>query len=40
MKQFNDMKEYRKYLARQAALHWKRRIEEARERDTISGQYS
>lgn len=36
---YNDINEYRKYVARQAALRWKRRIEEARERD-VSGVYS
>jgi len=30
---YNDVNDYRKYVARQAALRWKRRIEEARERD-------
>lgn len=28
--QYNDIEEYRKYVARQAALRWKRRIKEDR----------
>jgi hypothetical protein len=38
--QYNDIEEYRKYVARQAALRWKRRIEEDRKRDTSYGYYS
>ena len=30
---YNDINEYRKYVARQAALRLKRRIEELREKD-------
>ena len=40
MKQFKDMNEYRKYLMLQRALHWKRKIEENREKDTFGGCYS
>ena len=37
---FNDMNEYRKYVARQAALRLKRRIEEMRKREEDYGYFS
>lgn len=40
MNEQRNVNEYRKYVARQAALRWKRRIEEARERDTAGAYYS
>lgn len=37
--QYNDIEEYRKYVARQAALRWKRRMEQARKEDVPGGYY-
>lgn len=37
--EYNDIREYERYLARQRALRIKRRIEEAREREQYDDYY-
>ena len=39
MKQFEDINEYRKYIALQRAIYWKRKIEEEGKKDGIYGYY-